>query len=49
MFLNWKADVKIKDLEQRVKAMEKTFQEGFEIVVTEVKKSEEKENDDERS
>ena len=45
VFLNWKADVKIKDLEQRVKAMEKTFQEGFEIVVAEVKK----EKDDERS
>lgn len=45
LFLSWKADVKIKELEQRVKAMEKTFQEGFEIVVTEVKK----EKDDERS
>lgn len=48
VFLNWKADIKIRDLEQRTKAIEKVFKEGFEIVVEEVNKKE-REKDDERS
>ena len=48
VFMNYKADVKIRELEQRTKAIEKVFKEGFEIVVEEVNKKE-REKDDERS